>query len=56
MSLIDKILILLFATFIGLVFVLLQTYDFAKPFIDIVLTVTAIISFLLSVIEFFRKH
>ena len=43
MAFVDKILIILVAVFLGLVVVLLQTYDFVKPVIDMVLTVTAVV-------------
>ena len=55
MPLIDKLLIVLVGTFLGMVFVLLQTYEFIKPIIDTILTVTAVISFVLALHEFFRK-
>ena len=37
------------------VFALLQTLDTFKQFSEVILTVTAISSFLLSIFEFFRK-
>lgn len=55
MNFADKILILLGAVFLGLVFVLLQTYDFAKPIIDMILTVTAVVSFVIALVEFLKK-
>jgi hypothetical protein len=55
MAFIDKILILLAAVFLGLVVVLLQTYDFVKPVIDMILTVTAVVSFVIAIIEFLKK-
>ena len=55
MPFIDKLLIILVGSFIGLVFVLLQTYDFVKPVIDSILTITAVVSFVIALYEFFRK-
>ncbi len=55
MSTIDKTLVILCALFIGFGIALLQTYDVFRSVADVLVTVTGIASFLLAILEFFRK-
>jgi|GEM_PF-3054880 preprotein translocase subunit SecG len=53
----DKVLFILFATFFALTLVLIQFYSAEwKEFIQILFTVMGVVSFLLSLKEYFKKN